>query len=209
MADLFGSAEALPEGVTHFPNHFDRDQQQSLLESIRAVVADAPLYTPKMPKTGKPMSVRMSNCGELGWVTDKDHGYRYQGHHPETGEPWPAMPSAFVELWNAVSGCEAPSQAALINFYTTASKMGLHQDRDEEDFSAPVVSISLGDDCRFRIGGTSRGGKTQSLILKSGDVLVFGGKSRLAYHGVDRIYPGTSDLLKDGGRVNVTLRRVG
>lgn len=199
---------SLPEGVGHFPGALDPDAQAALVADIRAVVEKAPLFTPVMPRTGKPMSVRMSNCGPLGWVTDKQNGYRYQPTHPVTGETWPAMPPRIMALWDRFAGYGHPPEACLINFYAPDTKMGLHQDRDEADFDAPVLSVSLGDDCLFRVGGSTRGGKTVSLRLQSGDVLVLGGASRLAYHGVDRIYPGTSMLLKQPGRINLTLRRV-
>lgn len=197
----------LPKGVRHIPGHLDRDEQQSLLEEIRAVVRQAPLYRPEMPRSGKPFSVRMTNCGELGWVADRS-GYRYQDRHPVTGSPWPPIPDRLLDLWNDLSGYSAPPQACLVNFYDSSARMGLHQDRDESDFSAPVLSISLGDACLFRIGGTERGQPTRSFRLESGDVVILGGESRLAFHGVDRIYPTTSTLLKDGGRINLTLRRV-
>jgi DNA oxidative demethylase len=190
----------LPKGVRHIPGALDKAAQLALLEDIRAVVAEAPLFTPAMLKTGKEMSVRMTNCGVLG--------YRYQPTHPATGKPWPAMPSSLMELWNTYSACQLEPEACLINFYSEDAKMGLHQDRDEADFSAPVLSISLGDACLFRIGGTRREEKTVSFRLESGDVVLFGGESRLAFHGVDRIYPATSTLLKHGGRINLTLRRV-
>ncbi|QBK29285.1 alpha-ketoglutarate-dependent dioxygenase AlkB family protein [Roseitalea porphyridii] len=199
---------SLPEGVRDFPGALDPDAQAALVADIRAVVEKAPLFTPVMPRTGKPMSVRMSNCGPLGWVTDKQNGYRYQPTHPVTGEAWPAMPPSIVALWDRFAGYEHPPEACLVNFYAPDTRMGLHQDRDEADFDAPVLSVSLGDDCLFRVGGSTRGGKTVSLRLQSGDVLVLGGASRLAYHGVDRIYPGTSMLLKQPGRINLTLRRV-
>jgi alkylated DNA repair protein (DNA oxidative demethylase) len=170
-------------------------------------VTEAPLFTPVMPKTGKPFSVRMTNLGPLGWVSDRA-GYRYQPLHPETGKPWPPMPDMLLELWQQVSGYPHPPEACLVNFYSGTARMGLHQDRDEEDLAAPVVSVSLGDSALFRVGGTERGGRTQSFKLASGDVIVLSGASRLAYHGIDKIYPGTSTLLKDGGRINLTLRRV-
>lgn len=198
----------LPEGVSYYPDHFDRPAQEALVDAIRDVVREAPLFVPVMPRTGKPMHVRMSNCGPLGWVTDKENGYRYQPDHPQTGRAWPPIPTVLLQLWKDVAGFDAPPEACLINFYSDTAKMGLHQDRDEQAFAAPVVSVSLGDDCLFRIGATKRGGPTQSMRLRSGDVIVLGGPSRLRYHGVDRIYPGTSTLLKDGGRINLTLRRV-
>ncbi len=198
----------LPPGMRHLPGLLDSVAQQALLEDIRRVVASAPLYVPAMPRTGKPMSVRMTNCGALGWVTDKERGYRYQPLHPATGAPWPPIPGRLLDLWAQVSGCPFSPQACLVNFYDASAKMGLHQDRDEETFDAPVVSVSLGDSCLFRIGGMQRTDPTRSLRLESGDVFVLGGASRLAFHGVDRIYPGTSPLLKNSGRINLTLRRV-
>lgn len=198
----------LSTGVRHFPEYLDRARQEAFVEMIRGIVAEAPLFVPVMPSTGKPMSVRMSNCGPLGWVTDKERGYRYQSTHPVTGRPWPAMPDVLLDIWNDVSDCEKPPQACLINFYSDDARMGLHQDRDEQDLKAPVVSISLGNSCLFRIGGLSRTDRTQSVKLASGDIVVLGGEGRLCFHGVDRIYPATSTLLKNGGRINLTLRRV-
>ncbi|WP_176085115.1 alpha-ketoglutarate-dependent dioxygenase AlkB [Martelella sp. HB161492] len=202
------AATGLPDGFSYLPDHLDRRAQEALVGDIRAIVAKAPLYVPVMPRTGKAMSVRMTNCGQLGWVTDKERGYRYQPLHPVTGQAWPDIPPALLALWNTLSGFDAPPEACLVNFYDETAKMGLHQDRDEAEFSAPVLSISLGDSCLFRIGGPSRGDKAQSLKLRSGDIVILGGKSRLAFHGVTRIYPDTSTLLKKGGRINLTLRRV-
>ena len=185
-----------------------REQQVALLREIRAVMEEAPLFTPTMPRSGKPMSVRMTNCGPLGWVTDKERGYRYQPTHPVTGKPWPAMPKPLLDLWREVAGYPADPEACLVNYYSGDAKMGLHQDKDEEDFAAPVVSVSLGDSAIFRVGGLTRKDETQALELKSGDVVVLGGDDRLAFHGIDRILPGTSALLPEGGRLNLTLRRV-
>jgi DNA oxidative demethylase len=196
-------------GIRHLPAYFSAQQQHALVDILRAAVAEAPLFTPEMPKTGKPFSVRMTNLGTLGWVSDRTQGYRYQATHPVTGKPWPAMPEMLTTLWQKVADYPHAAEACLVNFYTSSAKMGLHQDRDEQDLAAPVVSISLGDTALFRLGGTTRGGKTQSVKLESGDVFIFGGESRLCYHGIDRIYAGTSTLLKDGGRINVTMRRVG
>lgn len=198
----------LPPGFSHLPGYFDRAAQEALVADIRQIVVAAPLYVPRMPRTGKAMSVRMTNCGELGWVTDKERGYRYQPAHPQTHAPWPAMPPMLLDLWRERAAFDLPPQACLVNFYDASAKMGLHQDRDEQAFLAPVVSISFGDDCLFRIGGTERADPTRSLRLASGDVVILGGASRLAFHGVDRIYPDTSTLLKNGGRINLTLRRV-
>jgi DNA oxidative demethylase len=194
--------------VEYFPQRLDRAAQGALLTKIRRIIAEAPLFTPTMPRSGKPMSVRMTNCGPLGWVTDKERGYRYQPTHPVTGKPWPKMPQVLLDLWNEVSGYPAPPEACLINYYAGTAKMGLHQDKDEEDFVAPVLSVSLGDTGIFRVGGKSRKDATQTIELKSGDVVVLGGEDRLAHHGIDRIFPSTSDLLAEGGRFNLTLRRV-
>ena len=198
----------LPRGVRHIPGHLEREAQEALVAEIRAVVAEAPLYVPTMPRTGKPMSVRMTNCGRLGWVTDQERGYRYQPTHPVTGKPWPAMPESLLRLWREFSAYPHEPEACLVNFYSGEARMGLHQDRDEQDFAAPVVSISLGDDCLFRVGETTRSGRTVSFRLQSGDIVILGGEGRLCFHGVDRIYPSTSALLKNGGRINLTLRRV-
>jgi alkylated DNA repair protein (DNA oxidative demethylase) len=200
--------QVLPRGVRHIPSCLDTQAQEALVEDIRAVVQAAPLYVPTMPRTGKPMTVRMTNCGTLGWVTDREQGYRYQATHPVTGEPWPPIPARLLALWDAVAGHPKPPEACLVNYYTEDSKLGLHQDRDERDFSAPVVSVSLGDSCLFRVGENVREGRTTSFKLKSGDVVILGSEGRLAFHGVDRIYPSTSALLKNGGRINLTLRRV-
>ncbi|WP_174804281.1 alpha-ketoglutarate-dependent dioxygenase AlkB family protein [Martelella limonii] len=198
----------LPDGFRFLPDFLDRAAQEALVEDIRAVVAAAPLYVPAMPRTGKEMSVRMTNCGTLGWVTDKERGYRYQETHPKTGKHWPEMPARLRALWEVLADYPLPPEACLVNFYDDTAKMGMHQDSDEADMKAPVLSISLGDTCLFRVGGTERGGKAASLKLKSGDIVLLAGKSRLAFHGVTRTYPGTSTLLKNGGRINLTLRRV-
>jgi DNA oxidative demethylase len=194
-------------GFRLVPAYLDRASQETLLAALRAVFASAPLYTPRLPKTGKPMSVRMTNCGPLGWVTD-EAGYRYQPRHPETDRLWPAMPQIVLAAWQALAGYPHAPESCLINYYGPTAKMGLHQDRDERDFAAPVVSLSLGDTCLFRIGGSKRGDPTRAIRLASGDAVVLGGEARLAYHGVDRILPGSSTLLPEGGRINLTLRRV-
>ena len=185
--------------------------QESLLAEIRSVIAAAPLFTPTMPRTGRPFSVRMTNCGSLGWVSDRAGGYRYQPTHPVTGRAWPAMPPMLLDLWARFAGIRDLPEACLVNVYSETARMGLHRDEDEEELAAPVLSVSLGDECRFRVGGTERGGATRSLRLRSGDIVILGGETRLAYHGVDRIYPGTSGLelpVPGARRINLTLRRV-
>jgi DNA oxidative demethylase len=203
-------------GARFYPGYLGRDAQMAMLAALRQVFAAAPLFTPRMPRSGRPFSVRMSNCGPLGWLSD-EKGYRYTSVHPDTSRPWPPLPGPLATLWEDVARYPHPPEACLINFYGPAAKMGLHQDRDEADFAAPVVSLSLGDSCLFRLGGHKRSDPTRSLRLNSGDVIVLCGETRLAFHGVDRIYPGTSTLLADGGfttippgggRINLTMRRV-
>jgi len=194
-------------GLRLVPGYFDRPAQETLLAAVREVMRVAPLYTPRMPKSGRPLSVRMTNCGALGWMTDAG-GYRYQRNHPQTGEPWPPIPEILLVAWQDLSSYPHAPEACLVNVYGPAARMGLHQDRDEEDMTAPVVSLSLGDSCLFRIGTDRRSDPTRAMRLASGDAVVLGGRARLAFHGVDRIISGTSTLLPEGGRINLTLRRV-
>jgi DNA oxidative demethylase len=194
-------------GVRHYPDYLDRNAQAALLDELREVLRAAPLFTPRMPRTGKAFSVRMTNCGPLGWVSDPE-GYRYQADHPETGRPWPPIPAALLAAWAELAPNSPPPEACLVNIYDGAARMGLHQDRDEQELSTPVVSLSLGDDAVFRIGGLTRNSPTRSFRLRSGDAMSLGAPARLAFHGVDRIVAGTSTLLAKGGRVNLTLRRV-
>lgn len=195
-------------GVHYLPGHLDARQQVDLLAEIRGVIDQAPLFVPVMPRTGKPFSVRMTNCGALGWVSDKALGYRYQATHPVTGRRWPPMPRALLDLWDGIAGHPSPPQACLVNYYAPSTRMGSHRDADEEDTAAPVLSVSLGDDAVFHVGGTARGDAKERITLGSGDVIVLGGPARLAYHGIDRVLAGTSALLAEGGRINLTLRRV-
>lgn len=197
----------LAPGCLWWPGLLDRAQQEALLEEVEAGLAQAPLFTPRMPRTGQPFSVRMSNFGPLGWVSDAD-GYRYQAFHPDTRQPWPALPAALAALWEQLSGVPYAPEACLINWYGPEARMGLHQDKDEQDLTAPVLSLSLGDTALFRVGGTERRAPTRSIRLASGDAFLLTGPGRLAFHGIDRILPGTSTLLGHPGRFNLTLRRV-
>lgn len=192
-------------GVTVFREFLDSSAQVSMLEELRDLVAAAPLLSPQTPY-GRPMSVRMTSAGKYGWRSDRK-GYRYESRHP-SGALWPAIPESVLSVWEAVTGLRRQPDCCLLNFYGAGARMGMHQDRDEADFSFPVVSVSLGDDALFRIGNRTRGGRTESVWLSSGDVVVMGGESRLLYHGVDRIRHGTSGLLKEFGRINLTLRVV-
>lgn len=197
----------LGPGLVHWPGYLDRVAQERLAGEIDTVMRAAPPFRPRMPRTGKPFSVEMTNCGTLGWVSD-EAGYRYQTAHPETGAPWPPMPETLRAAWRELAECAAPAEACLVNLYEAGARMGLHQDRDEETFEAPVLSLSLGDTAVFRVGGTSRRDPTRSFRLASGDAVLFGGPARLAFHGIDRVIAGSSTLLPGRGRINCTLRRV-
>ncbi|MBB5514456.1 alkylated DNA repair protein (DNA oxidative demethylase) [Rubricella aquisinus] len=192
-------------GAVVYPGALSRDAQMAMVEDVRGIARAAPFFSPLTP-WGKPMRVRMTSAGRFGWWSDRK-GYRYIPTHP-SGSAWPAIPGSILAVWDAVADAAPPPECCLVNYYCEGAKMGLHQDKDEANFAHPVVSISLGDTATFRIGGTERGGKTQSIALKSGDVLVMGGATRLAYHGIDRIKFGSSPLLPDGGRINLTLRVV-
>lgn len=193
-------------GIDIFQELLDAQAQAALVDDLREVIRAAPFFAPVTAR-GKAMSVRMTSAGRLGWVSDRG-GYRYQERHPD-GIAWPAIPAAVLGLWGKLVSETRGPDCCLINFYGEGARMGLHQDRDEVDFSWPVLSLSLGDEGLFRVGGVERGGSTSSVWLKSGDVLRMGGDARLAYHGVDRIRFGSSRLLPRGGRINLTLRVVG
>ncbi len=195
-------------GFRLLPGFLARPAQAEMAEALGGVIAEAPLVRPVTP-WGKPMSVRMTSAGRLGWVIERGK-YRYAARHPETGEPWPPIPSSVLEVWRAVSGWDGDPDCCLVNWYGEGARMGLHRDADEGEagFAAPVVSISLGDPARFRMGGTSRKDPTESVVLTSGDVVVMGGAARLAYHGIVRVLFGADDLLAGHGRINLTLRVV-
>jgi DNA oxidative demethylase len=196
------------EGLRLHAGYFDRQAQAALVREVLASAEWAPFYTPRLPRTGAAMSVRQTNLGPVGWVTDQARGYRYEPAHPETAAPWPPIPQTLLALWKDVSGYAAPPEACLVNFYSDGARMGLHQDADEVAQDAPVVSVSLGDTALFRVGGETRKDRTRSFRLTSGDVVVLGGASRRWFHGVDRVMTGSSALIPGGGRINLTLRRV-
>ena len=194
-------------GLKYYQNWLSEKKQQKIIGLLRDCVAVSPLFQPCMPRTGKPFSVKMTNLGSLGWVSDKQ-GYRYQPSHPVTGRPWLPIPDDIMTIWNELSDWHVPPEACLVNYYSPEARMGAHVDNDEHNLAAPIVSISLGDSATFRIGGHKRGGPTRSMRLMSGDCLILSGDARLRYHGIDRIFAGSSDLLRQGGRINLTLRRV-
>jgi alkylated DNA repair protein (DNA oxidative demethylase) len=178
------------------------------MAALGRVLAAAPLARARTK--GGVTSAAMSNCGDVGWWSDT-RGYRYVDRHPETGEPWPPLPPEFLKVVaQAVAGTPWPGfapDACLINYYEPGAKMGLHQDKDEKDFAQPIVTVSLGDDADFLVGGLSRRERTQTLVVHSGDVLIMGGPSRMRFHGVRKIYPGTSPLPGVAGRYSLTFRK--
>jgi alkylated DNA repair protein (DNA oxidative demethylase) len=192
-------------GFQLHPAVLDRTAQQALAVQVMALAQDAPFFRPVVPG-GKPMSVRMTGLGPLSWISDTA-GYRYAATHPETGRPWPAMPRVLLDLWRRFARGAPEPDACLVNLYRDGARMGLHQDRDEADFSAPVLSVSLGDTAVFRVGGLKRGDPTRSLKLSSGDVCLLTGPARLAFHGIDRVIEGSSTVIPGGGRLNLTMRR--
>ena len=203
---LTGRLEVVP-GVSLWPGTLDACLQAALIEDVFARAATAPFYRPAMPGSGRPFSVEETNFGPLGWYSDRS-GYRYEPRHPQTGAPWPDIPPLLLALWDAATDSAPPPECCLVNLYRGGARMGLHQDRDEAALDVPVLSISLGDEAVFRIGGTTRKEPTRSLRLRSGDVLGIGGPARLAFHGIDRVISGSSTAVPGGGRLNLTLRRV-
>lgn len=192
-------------GFDLWPGLLDPEAQKALVAAVFEAAETAPFSRYETPQ-GKVMSAAMTAFGPLGWVSDRG-GYRYADRHPQTGRPWPPTPRVLLDLWARLGDAETPADSCLVNLYRGDARMGLHQDRDEADPRFPVLSVSLGDTAVFRIGGTDRKDPTRSLRLASGDVCRLSGPARLAFHGVDRILPGSSSLVPGGGRLNLTLRR--
>lgn len=208
MGALFAELkETLPEGAALFRGRLPPAEQRAILDDVARIMNEAPPFRPQMP-TGPYMINSLTNCGPLGWVSDKK-GYRYESTHPVTGRPWPAIPQRVLDCARDLAAFEP--DACLVNIYEAAGKLSLHRDHDEADFKWPIVSFSFGNDAEFLLGGMKRSDRTMALTLHSGDVLVLGGESRLRYHGVRRIRAGTSPIthpaLPAGGRINLTLRR--
>ena len=197
-------------GFRHYPGWLSPKEQAGLLEDLRALVARAPLFSPMTPY-GKPMRVRMTSAGRFGWYSDR-RGYRYSAIDPVSGQSWPAMPAVFAQLAGeaaAAAGFEgfAPD-ACLINQYLPGSRLSLHQDRDERDLDAPIVSVSLGMPATFLFGGLAGADKTARVLLQHGDVVVWGGVDRLRHHGVLPLKD-QPHLLLGGRRINLTFRKAG
>ncbi len=205
--DLFAGNETLAPGAMVLRG-FAAGEAEALVAAIEHVARAAPFRHMVTPG-GFTMSVAMTNCGQAGWVTDRK-GYRYAAADPETGKPWPAMPAAFIAL--AARAAEAAGypgfapNSCLVNRYAPGTRLTLHQDRNERDFDAPIVSVSLGLPATFLFGGAERGDRTRRMKLHSGDVVVWGGASRLHFHGVAELRDGT-DPLTERCRYNLTFRK--
>lgn len=187
-----------------------QEVQKEVLVAARAVVKQAPLFQPTMP-SGQAFNYLMTNCGDLGWVADRG-GYRYQKTHPTTRNAFPAMPQVIKDLAVAIAketgNDDFCPQSCLLNFYSKGGRLGLHQDNTEQNLTAPIISISLGDSGIFVLGGLLRTDETKQYIVQSGDVIVMSGESRNYFHSFKGIVRNTSSLLKNGGRVNLTIRQV-
>jgi alkylated DNA repair protein (DNA oxidative demethylase) len=209
VANTLPSREVMAEGAILLRG-FARPAEGGLLAALREIESEAPfrrMFTPG----GHQMSVAMTNCGAAGWVTDR-RGYRYDAADPASGKAWPAMPAAFAELADSAArqggfAGFAPD-ACLINRYEPGAKMSLHQDKDEKDFAAPIVSVSLGLPAIFLFGGLKRSDKPQRYRLEHGDVVVWGGPSRLFFHGIAPLADGEHALL-GRRRINLTFRKTG
>ena len=207
VSELRLSRQPLAEGAVLLRGLAAR-RQSELVAALHDVVAEAP-FRHMMTPGGHQMSVAMTNCGSLGWITDRT-GYRYGQSDPETARPWPAMPLPFRELAGQAAaeagfGGFSPD-ACLINRYRPGARMSLHQDRDEHDFGAPIVSVSLGLPAIFLFGGLKRSDKPRRFRLEHGDVVVWGGPARLAFHGVAPLADGEHALM-GRQRINLTFRR--
>lgn len=194
-----------------FKSKLTKEAQQEILAAARRVVRQAPLFRPTMPVSGQPFGYSMTNCGDLGWIADKN-GYRYQDNHPDTGKSFPAMPKAIQELALALAegtgNGDFYPESCLLNFYSKGQKLGLHQDNTEQNLSAPIISVSLGDTGIFILGGKHRTDETKHYIIQSGDCIVMSGESRNYFHAFKGVVPNTSSLLRNGGRLNLTIRQV-
>jgi DNA oxidative demethylase len=213
-ADLFESApdvrpsqQPMAEGAVLLRG-FAKSLEADLLAELSDIMAQSPFRHMVTPG-GHQMSVAMTNCGSLGWVTDRS-GYRYDASDPETGKPWPAMPPSFRELARqaaAQAGFDGFSpDACLVNRYQPGARMSLHQDKDEHDFGAPIVSVSLGLPAIFLFGGLTRADKPQRFRLEHGDIVVWGGPARLRFHGVAPLADGEHALM-GRQRINLTFRK--
>ena len=194
----------------HLKQYLTIEQQQHLLTLSREVYMASPMWTPTT-KRGNRYSYQNTSCGKYGWISD-EKGYYYSQTNPVNQKPFPEIPSFInqlaVDVAKLVGFDSYLPETCLINYYKQSSRLGLHQDNSEKNLSAPIISISLGDDAVFMLGTKRYSDKPQKILLKSGDIFILYGDARMAYHGIKQINPGTSNLLKNGGRLNLTIRQV-
>jgi Alkylated DNA repair protein len=196
--------------MLHLKQYLNTSQQKRFLELARQIPLISPLFQPVMPN-GKQFNCKMTSCGDFGWISDRN-GYRYDRLHPFTHQPFAPMPKEFsdlaIKIANSIGEFDYKPQSCLINYYPISGRLGIHQDNTEKNLVPAIISISLGDDAIFAIGGNKYSDRIHEILLKSGDILVLHGNSRLFFHGIKRIVPFTSNLLKNGGRLNFTIRQV-
>lgn len=195
--------------MIHLKHYLNLPQQRRFLELARQIASTSPLFQPLM-YSGKKINCQMTSCGDFGWISDRN-GYRYDRLHPSTHKPFPPMPKEFsdlaIKIAKSVGEFDYKPQSCLINYYQKSGKLGIHQDNTEHNLLPAIISISLGDDAIFAIGGKKYSDPVSEITLKSGDVFVLHGDSRLFFHGIKKIIP-SSNLLKNGGRLNLTIRQV-
>ncbi len=196
-----------------FLNEIPKKKQINLANDVSFIIKKSPLFRPRFPRFNNPFKILITNAGEWGWISDK-YGYRYTENHPKTKKCWPPIPNNFVELWKKYSQCLHLPNSCLINLYSYPdSALGLHQDKDENDFSFPVLSISLGCSAIFKYGKERN--RLYDICLTSGSIVVMRDESRLNYHGVSRILKTKNNILEESkldylpsdARINITLRR--
>jgi len=204
--DLFTST--LPDGLIYKENYLNIIQQEKIFDTIKILKKSAP-FRKLTTKSGKSFSAKITNCGDYGWWSDLK-GYRYTKTDPDTNLPWPPMPKY---LLNTIKNFVKTSNykyfspnSCLINFYESNDKMGIHQDKDEVNLKHPIITISIGASADFIIGGFSRSEKKMVLNLKSGSILILGGKSRMRFHGIKKIHNHTSPIFSLKGRISLTFR---
>ena len=200
-------------GLHHVPGFLTLAEQSALIEIARTICQEAPLLRPCMRIAGRtlPFKLTLTNCGPWGWWSD-ERGFRYVDKHPKTGRPFPPIPDLLLELAEkALARCGLPPMRVdncLINHYAEGESLGPHRDRTEDDMEAPIISLSVGAEALFQMGGPNRNDPTTDHTLRSGDLLIQSGPSRGYFHGIKRICPTMDNPLRDGSRLNFTLRKV-
>lgn len=202
----------LQPGLKLYKNYLSLEKQEQLVQIIHNILPEAPFFKAISPRK-KPLGSLMTNMGEFGWYADATDGYKYINHHPNTQKKWPGIPVEIMNIWRKLADYPIDPQCCLINYYNEQNpNLGMHKDLDEQDFKAPVLSISLGNTCSFRYSTSPKSqSPSKTIKLESGTILVMGGESRLIYHSVNKVFFGSNKLLDSSfglGRLNLTLRVV-